>query len=684
MPDEHSASNASTEAKTPRQSKFLTWVTRILTAALCLVVLAVMFVPWIAGRMISGAATEQWISGQIPGHVRIGDASVGWHSPIMLNDISLSDDDGKELAQVKAVTSNQTFWDLFRKKTQPIELEFEGLSAKVAIPNWKPTAHPGKADIKKAFQSLLKQSMPNFGREVTVRVINSRFDLTDQSGTILNSWSPISGEYHSTSGTNKTHTIQLQAPVSQVSENAPDTPSTAATTVSATWSTNPIGGDLLDLEIGCQRQPLLVLQELVTPISPEAEIPPVTGKITGQLQRLGQQSATLQVSTQLADNISDSSPVDLDIQATYSGPTDDIQIHQLYAQVDETEVQVAGEVTQLSGPQNLNMQGRIQSPAETFVNLLPPELKENVSFTDLQLGEISIKGPLRPNPNQPWNLKFEISTVAAWKEATAYGLKSMDGQVRITLTGTDVKLEPVSLPVSQGHIRALPSFDLSTKSPTVVIEKKLMLDNVALTEEVCRDWMQFVSPLLSQATATEGTFSLIPEAARFELNSIEKSEMSGTLQIHQGRVRPGPMADDLLASISQIAVLNGTRLANADNAVLLSVDDQSIPYQVHDGRVYHADFNFMVGNLKLTSQGSVGFDKSLDVLVSMPFPEKWTNRGPILNALQGESLDFHLVGTLDQPKLNARPLRESGERIGIKAAEGLLNRLLERRKQRRP
>lgn len=677
----------------PRKSSVRKWLSRIVSGAFVLLLLGALLLPWLASQMISGAATEEWISGQIPGSVQIGAASMGWQSPIMLNDISLSDDDGKELAQVKAVTSNQTFWDLFRRKTQPIELELEGLSVKVAVPDWKATGKPQQFDVNQLMDSLLKRPMPNFGREITVRVIKSRFDVTDRAGGLLNSWAPITGEYHGTAGTTSAHSVQLEAPVAQTSQNVSmnqqpvDSLSAAQTTVTANWSKNPMGGDRLDLEINCQNQPLTSLRELISPIAPDSDIPPVSGSITGSLQRVNQAAATLQVKTELDDlprDGLDESPVDLDIQATYSNATDDLQVHQLYAQVDQVEVEVAGEVTELSARQNVDVQGTIRSPAETFVNLLPKELKESITFTDLQLSELSIKGPLRPDPQQPWNLKFEISTLASWQEANAYGLKSTNGKVRILLSGTDVSLEAVSLPINQGHIRTLPGFDLSTKPPTVVIENMLMLDNIDLTEELCRDWLQYVSPLLSQATATEGTLSLTPEAARFQLDKISESSMAGTLQIHKGRVRPGPLAQELIGPLTQAAALNGTRLANANNAVLMSVNDQSIPYVVQDGRVYHDDFNFNIGNLKLTTTGSVGFDRTIDLLVSMPFPENWTNRGPILQALQGESLDFHIVGTLDQPKLNARPLKETGQRIGIKAAEELLNRLIERRRQRRP
>ena len=119
---------------------FWGWVRRFTSFALFLLILGILIAPWIAARLISGEATEQWISAQIPGDLKIGGASMGWQSPIMLNDVSLSDESGKEILQVSAVTSNQSFWDLFRSPSGPIELEFEGLSAEITVPDMTETS----------------------------------------------------------------------------------------------------------------------------------------------------------------------------------------------------------------------------------------------------------------------------------------------------------------------------------------------------------------------------------------------------------------------------------------------------------------------------------------------------------------------------------------------------------------
>jgi len=115
----------------------------------------------------------------------------------------------------------------------------------------------------------------------------------------------------------------------------------------------------------------------------------------------------------------------------------------------------------------------------------------------------------------------------------------------------------------------------------------------------------------------------------------------------------------------------------------MRLQEQSVQYQVVNGRVYHAGFQFNIGNLAFASNGSVGFDDTLDIVVSMAFPDNLVNRGPILGALKNETLDFRITGTINKPVIDRSSLKNIGKRIGINAAGGLLEQFLDRRKKKR-
>ncbi len=47
-----------------------------------------------------------------------------------------------------------------------------------------------------------------------------------------------------------------------------------------------------------------------------------------------------------------------------------------------------------------------------------------------------------------------------------------------------------------------------------------------------------------------------------------------------------------------------------------------------------------MGDLVVSSAGSVGLDETLDLQVSVPIPDKWTQGKPLLAGLKGEVIPF--------------------------------------------
>ncbi len=687
------ATNSETDANSPEKSRkkppsFLRLVQRSMTTMGIIVLVGLFCLPWLASSFLKQQTAEKWISESLPGNIKIGDASVGWNSPVMLNDVVFEDEAGKKLAEIKAVTSNQTMLDLLRNQSRPMELEFEGMRATFVVPRLKAAQTSNKPiDIESVVEDLFKQKVPKPARDMTIRIVRSELTLTDAEGKSLARWSPIKATYESSSATPPKQKLKIDAPVaSLVSSDIKSEANSGNLGFVADWtgSTSPTTKESLSLTLDCAQQPLAVLQPLVETYFPDM-IPgaPVTFQIGGLLERVGQEELLLKLDTQLTDHqplSTSQSPLNFDVEASYSQKEDRIDVPRLFAQVDETSVDLQAEVTDVSGKQVVDAQGQFRSPAEGLANLLPESMKENVQFKEIEVSDLSIKGPLRPDPSKPFDLKFELSTIVSWKEATAYGITSKDGKVKLTMAGNDLLLTPIEIPVSGGHIRQLPSFDLSTTPLTVKIQEGLTLDKVALTEEICHDWLRYVSPLLSDATRPSGTFSLVASPATFQLEKMNEANLSGKLNIHKAQVRPGPLADEIINMVSAVRAAKGP--GQQEEIIFLEMENQTVDYQVVDGRVYHAGFNFKVGDFDFSSNGSVGFDETLDLVISMAFPDELANRGPILQSLQDEALVFKVTGTMDKPVIKGDQLKDVGKRIGIKAAEGLLERILERRGNR--
>ncbi|TWT55632.1 hypothetical protein KOR42_27590 [Thalassoglobus neptunius] len=663
------------------------WIRRGIVSFVLIFLGIVTVGPWIVSRILCDQNAQEWISSRMPGRISISNASFGWQSPISLNDVTLKDDNGNPLADVRSVSANRSFWQMLRGGSAPLEVNLVGLSAVVKVPSLNVDQfEPEKVNLNRAVKDAIEASLPSIPEDLIIHFSESRLVLQDASGAHLTGWDPIHGELRL--NRDQTHSFNLTAVVARNDRMTETLPETAGAEIEASYTQSASGRDALSVSLSCQDQPLTGLQPVLEPLAPDLfPMKPATGTMTLHAERSGRNRLGVSIETQFVhENFSTETrlPVDVDLKLDYSGDDDRIRVDRLFAQLDDTKVDLTGEVTDVSDSQNLNVQGTFESPMEAVAKLVPEQIRENIQVEGLKLGELSVRGPLRPDPEQPFRFMFEVTSNVTWDQATAYGLRSDEGNVKLTLLGRDVTLEPVNLPVSGGHIRRLPSLDLSTNPVTVTIPDGLMLDQVALTEEICRDWLQYISPLLSDATSTEGTLSLTPKGGTFQLGKADEADLSGTLQIHRGRVRPGPLANEIVGKVGQVALLNQARLGRVNEAVLMSVDDQEIPYQLVDGRVYHADFNFQVGPVAMTSYGSVGLDKTLDLVVTMAMPEEWANRGPFLQFLAGEAMEFHVVGTLDEPKLDSKPLKDFGKRIGDKAVDGLLDRIMQNRERREP
>lgn len=671
---------------------------RFLIGSALLLGVVVWLLPWGMSRLIENGSLDSVLPHELAGQVRIGTASLGWQSPVMLNDVTLSDASGRPLLEAKSIVTRQTFWSLWRRVEQPLVLEVDGLKGNFVIPELEPQLPTGELHLAEWLDRALRQSLPRIDREMTVKFSDSELQLRDRQSRVLAHWKPIRGEFRTQPGTEKEHSLQLHAHSATGSSvslaGAAPNPPAGELTLTTHWTREPSGrrAERLSVELMGLNQSLSALDPLLSATLPELlPLPATTGTLQGHIERFGQEELNLLVQSRFVDHATGAEVAEasgeyparlgLDVDASYSKPQDRLDVRRLFAQLDATAVDGTGQVTEVAGQQQIDATGTFQSPAEGLSKLLPEGIKDHVKFEEIQLSNVSIRGPLRPDPQKPFDIRFELSTTASWKGGTAFGLESEQGRVELKMMGNEISLIPLELPIAGGHIRQLPKLNLGTDPITVSIAEGPVLDRVELNETVCRDWLRYVSPLLANATGPSGTFSLETAAGEFQLGKIDAAELSGKLQIHQGQVRPGGLAQEVIELVRTAQAVRAPQ-AGQEEIVWMKLPPQEISYRISEGRVQHSQFVFLVGNIPLASRGSVGFDETLDLVISMGFPQDLGEGRPLLQLLQGEQLNFRVTGTTDKPVIDAEPLKEFGKRMGAKAAAGLIERLIERRQQR--
>jgi len=279
--------------------------------------------------------------------------------------------------------------------------------------------------------------------------------------------------------------------------------------------------------------------------------------------------------------------------------------------------------------------------------------------------------------------ELTASTSFGWQSASVHGLRVGEGQLAATLSDGVVRFEPLDVPVSEGRFRLSPLIDLQTTSAPLHIKKGPLAENVQISPEMCHTWLKYVAPLLAEATRAEGRFSASLENSEVPLTDPQRSEVHGELELHAASIGPGPLAREFLGIAQQVkTIVEGRppsgRLLNTQ----LNVSQQEIKFDVEDGRVYHKNFTVTVGDVVISTSGSVGLDQSLEMEAVVPIRDNWVESKPYLQALKGTKVRIPIRGTLSKPSIDNRALRDLGQNMIGGAAGRLLeeglNRGLER------
>ncbi|HEY6563798.1 MAG TPA: hypothetical protein VIY86_04840, partial [Pirellulaceae bacterium] len=178
----------------------------------------------------------------------------------------------------------------------------------------------------------------------------------------------------------------------------------------------------------------------------------------------------------------------------------------------------------------------------------------------------------------------------------------------------------------------------------VVLDSGRLLDHIQVTPEITRDLLRFIAPILSQATTSEGSFSLSTAGAVFPLDAPRDGFCRGELDIHEIRGGPGPLVREL-ATVLRIP------------PEVQLVEESRITFQLRDRKVRHKGLRFKLGRTRIATSGEVGLDESIQLLVEIRLPDQPREGDPVLperiaRFLRGRTVKIPFRGTLRQPRID--------------------------------
>ena len=336
----------------------------------------------------------------------------------------------------------------------------------------------------------------------------------------------------------------------------------------------------------------------------------------------------------------------------YAPPQGQIELDSLEVKTSATELQATGTLQDLMGQVNVRLAGQVGYDLPRWSTRMRPVWGDHLQLIGRVTQPFTLEGPCRQSRDL---LTHPVSTAAmqrlswipegltarlgfGWEAVRAWGFDLDAGSLQVQLQRQRISVDPVSLPVSGGQLHLAPHIRWGS-SPVLEMDPGLLIDKVQISPEMCRGWLQYLAPLLANATQAEGLFSVELADARLPLNRPRASSVNGTLSVHSARVGPGPLTRQLLSLTAHIhSILDPSRAASgsldpASTWVVLPA--QRVPFRLEGGRVWHEGLTMLVGDLPVQTSGWVTFEEQLALWAEIPVQEKWLGNQSLAGRAQG-------------------------------------------------
>jgi hypothetical protein len=401
----------------------------------------------------------------------------------------------------------------------------------------------------------------------------------------------------------------------------------------------------------------------------------------------------------------------------YESASDRVSVDQFQIQSNTLAAAATGHLDKLSTAADIQVNGTLNYDLAQITPLLAPYLGTGIQLSGREQAQFVVAGQLGASGGTPaqytgaivndpyraggstpgsslqesgrlrhWSRRLEGRLEVPWAGANVYGLPISAGRLAAALDDGMIRVEPLNLDVGEGQLTAAPIVRLDPQPSELTLSRGPLITHVRISTEVSDAMLKYVAPVLAGATRSEGQFSLALEGARVPLGEPKRADSAGQLTVHSVRVAPGPMAQHWVGLAQQIEALvkrrNPGGQTNPSQVTLLSIRDQQVNFRVADGRVHHQNMEFQVGDVTLRSQGSVGFDETVALTLSVPVQDDWIAKEPLLAGFKGQALQIPIGGTLMRPQMDQRAIASITQQLLQGAAQqaigGELNKALDK------
>jgi len=430
-------------------------------------------------------------------------------------------------------------------------------------------------------------------------------------------------------------------------------------------------------------------------------------------QKMGQVVTASQASGDRWNTLWQEPKVKLAATAIYDGTSSVVDIPRIEAAGDTISFAARGKLSELSTRCTTELDGQVAYDLQKLSSRFRKQLGNDFQIAGRDTRPFSFRGPLLGSSVKPAadglypvssGGRNEVASVESaliqmiaqaslgWSSASMQGVTIGAGDIDAKLAGGKVEFAPMDVPVSEGRVLLAPTVLLDRSPMLVTLPAGPLVDRVRISPQMCTGWFKYIAPLVADATAAQGTFSVSLDRAAIPLDVPSAGEVEGVLEIHTAQIGPGPLSQQLLLLAAQIKAIADGNLLGAPTAPTerwLDLPQQRIAFRMAENRVYHEGLQMSAKDVVIRTSGSVGTDQTIALIAEVPVRDEWLSRSQHLAAFRGQSIKIPIHGTLTNPKLDQNALTQITQQAvtgaanqyiqgGVKQLDSELNKQLNR------
>ena len=245
------------------------------------------------------------------------------------------------------------------------------------------------------------------------------------------------------------------------------------------------------------------------------------------------------------------------------------------------------------------------------------------------------------------------------------GVEAQDVELKVETMGEQLDLGATGQ-LNQGPFTFGPVLRVAEGEPALVLPGPgVVLSGAQITDEAANALLGRALPIFRNPVDVEGVADLAFREFNVPLTGdLQRAVVDAQITLRGASVASSGALKSLLG------------LIGLDDETL-QVPDQDVRVRLRDGRIHHGKMPLKVREHTVVSSGSVGLDKTLDLLVELPVTRELVDSDSLYDILEGQSIKVRLRGTLDNPQFNRDIIKDNLRDLIRGSAGGLLRRLLE-------